>query len=71
MVGIHLQIALHIHCQIKKTMPCKTVKHMVEKTNPCMDLCLSCPVQIKGNMNICLAGDTADLCFSLLHVLPP
>jgi hypothetical protein len=67
MMGIHLKIALHIYRQIKQTMSCKAVEHMIKKSNARVDVCLSDSIQIDRNMNICLTGHPADIRFSLLH----
>ena len=49
MMTVQKKIALCLHSQVKKPVPCEAVKHMVKKTDPGVDLIIPCPVKIDGD----------------------
>ena len=52
MMSVHMQVALHTHCQVEQAVSGKAVQHVIEKTDPCLNLAFSASVQIQLDCNI-------------------
>ena len=50
---VHLQISVDPHLQIKKTVPCKSLQHMVKKADTGGNIPFSCSVQIQFQNYFC------------------
>ena len=51
-MAVHLQASVHVHFQVEQTMPCKSVQHVVKKSDSGVDLRLSRSVQIQADLDL-------------------
>ena len=59
MVIIYIQISMNLKLKIIKPMACKSIKHMVKKSDACID------IRTSGSVNIQFQLDLSFFCISL------